>query len=34
MIVTIHRGTREIGGNCVEVQSGDTRLVLDVSTLR
>lgn len=30
MLVTIHRGTHEIGGNCVEVQSGDTRLVLDV----
>lgn len=30
MIVTVHRGTREIGGNCVEVQTGSTRLVLDV----
>jgi ribonuclease J len=30
MIVTIHRGTKEIGGSCVEVRSGDTRLILDV----
>lgn len=30
MMVTIHRGSNEIGGNCVEVQSGKTRLILDV----
>lgn len=30
MMVTIHRGTNEIGGSCVEVQSGKTRLILDV----
>lgn len=30
MIVTVHRGTREIGGNCIEVASASTRLVLDV----
>lgn len=30
MIVTVHRGTHEIGGNCIEVQSGNTRLILDV----
>jgi ribonuclease J len=30
MIVTIHRGTREIGGNCIEVASYTTRLILDV----
>ncbi len=30
MIVTVHRGTREIGGNCVEVASSSTRLILDV----
>ena len=30
MIVTVHRGTREIGGSCIEVQSGRTRLILDV----
>jgi ribonuclease J len=26
----IHRGTQEIGGNCVEVEAGDSRIVLDV----
>ncbi len=30
MIVTIHRGAREVGGSCIEVRSGDTRLILDV----
>jgi ribonuclease J len=30
MILTIHRGSHEIGGSCVEVQSGDTRIILDV----
>jgi len=30
MIVTVHRGTREIGGNCIEVASPSTRLILDV----
>ncbi|HEX4607913.1 MAG TPA: MBL fold metallo-hydrolase [Urbifossiella sp.] len=30
MILTVHRGTHEIGGNCVEVRAGSTRLVLDV----
>ncbi|MEZ5941155.1 MAG: MBL fold metallo-hydrolase [Planctomycetaceae bacterium] len=30
MELTIHRGSREVGGNCVEVQSGDTRIVLDL----
>jgi ribonuclease J len=30
MKLTIYRGTREIGGNCVEVASGATRLVLDL----
>jgi len=30
MIVTVHRGTREIGGNCIEVASSTTRLILDV----
>ena len=29
MEVTIHRGTKEIGGNCVEVSAGNTRLILD-----
>lgn len=30
MQVRIHRGGREVGGSCVEVASGDSRLVLDV----
>jgi ribonuclease J len=30
MDVTIHRGTKEIGGNCVEISAGDTRIILDV----
>jgi mRNA degradation ribonuclease J1/J2 len=28
--VTIHRGGRQIGGNCVEVSTTSTRLILDV----
>lgn len=30
MQLTIYRGTHEIGGNCVEVCAGDTRIVIDV----
>ena len=30
MQITIFRGTHEIGGNCVEVRSGSSRLILDV----
>ena len=30
MRVRIHRGAREIGGNCVELELGDKRLVLDL----
>ena len=30
MDLTIHRGTKEIGGSCVEVSAGGTRLILDV----
>lgn len=30
MELTVHRGTREVGGSCVEVKSGATRLILDV----
>jgi ribonuclease J len=30
MRVCIHRGTKEIGGTCVEVESKNTRIVLDV----
>jgi len=29
MKFTIHRGTQEIGGTCVEVSSGKTRILLD-----
>ncbi|MDQ0375984.1 MBL fold metallo-hydrolase [Cellulomonas humilata] len=28
--VRVHRGTQEIGGSCIELQTGDARLVLDV----
>lgn len=30
MQLTIYRGTREIGGNCVEFQAGSTRLIVDI----
>src|SRR5208283_78889 len=30
MRVCIHRGTKEIGGTCVEIESRSTRIVLDV----
>lgn len=30
MKVTIHRGSKEVGGNCVEIQSGETRVILDI----
>ena len=30
MILIIHRGTNEIGGSCVELQSGDSRILLDL----
>jgi ribonuclease J len=30
MYVTIYRGTKEIGGNCVEVGTSSTRLIIDV----
>lgn len=29
MILTVYRGTKEIGGTCIEVASGGTRLILD-----
>jgi ribonuclease J len=32
MELTIHRGTKEIGGSCVEVAAGGTRLILDAGT--
>lgn len=30
MHLLIHRGSREIGGSCVELKSGDTRLIVDI----
>ncbi len=30
MQLTIHRGTREIGGNCVEIATDSTRIIVDV----
>ena len=30
MKLTIHRGTKEIGGSCVELRAEDTRIILDV----
>ncbi len=32
MFVKIHRGTKEIGGSCVEVWTEKGRLVLDIGT--
>ncbi len=32
MDLTIHRGSREIGGICIEVSSGGTRVVIDAGT--
>ena len=30
MKITIHRGTHEIGGSCVEIKNKDTRIVIDI----
>ena len=30
MNIIIHRGTHEIGGSCIELRHGDTRLVMDI----
>ena len=30
MQITIHRGTHEIGGNCIEIATENTRIILDV----
>lgn len=30
MQITIHRGTHEIGGNCIEISTGKSRIILDV----
>lgn len=32
MNLTIHRGTHEIGGSCVEVANGNDRILLDIGT--
>jgi ribonuclease J len=32
MKITVHRGGEEIGGNCIEVQSGESRILLDYGT--
>ena len=29
MNLTIHRGAHEIGGNCIELASGETRILFD-----
>ena len=28
--VIVHRGTRAVGGSCVELRCGDSRIILDV----
>lgn len=30
MKLTIHRGTHEIGGSCIELEAKNTRIVLDI----
>jgi ribonuclease J len=30
MLLNIHRGTNEIGGTCIELQSGEARIILDL----
>ncbi len=30
MQLTIFRGSKEVGGNCIEIESGNTRIILDV----
>ena len=30
MTITIHRGTHEIGGSCVELATEDSRLIIDI----
>ena len=30
MFLTVHRGSREVGGTCVELRSGKSHIVLDV----
>lgn len=30
MTVTVHRGSHEVGGNCIELESGGARILLDI----
>ncbi|NDV78915.1 MBL fold metallo-hydrolase [Dysgonomonas sp. 511] len=30
MQITIHRGTKQIGGNCIEISSDETRIIFDI----
>ncbi len=30
MQIIIHRGTQEVGGSCIEIRSGESRIILDV----
>lgn len=30
MLLTVHRGAREVGGNCIEVEAEDARILLDI----
>ncbi|MFZ2655877.1 MAG: MBL fold metallo-hydrolase [Victivallales bacterium] len=32
MILTIHRGSKEIGGSCVELRAGSTRILIDLGS--
>ncbi len=32
MDLTIHRGTKEIGGSCIEIRSGSHRIIVDIGT--
>jgi ribonuclease J len=32
MKIIIHRGTHEIGGSCVEIQSKKSRILIDIGT--
>lgn len=32
MKLRIHRGTHEIGGSCVEIQQGESRIIIDIGT--
>jgi len=34
MILTIHRGSHQIGGSCVELAAGGSRTILDLGRYR